>query len=153
MGPKSPTPPAFRRSERAGSSRQGEDPEFDPQRQVQFVLASERLHEGLTSEGLIDALMRAASEGIDPMSLELADAERRMLAAALMDEHEPLTPESLHAALEALRHRKLEHRRRELRGLIADAERIQDSIGLGELLREKTNIDKLLRPGQDAVNP
>ena len=118
-----------------------------------FVLASERLHEGLASEGLIDALMRAVSEGIDPMSLELADADRRMMAAALMDEHEPLTPESLHAALEALRRRKLEHRQRELRSLIADAERLQDSISLGELLREKTNIDKLLRPGQEAVNP
>ena len=120
---------------------------------MQFVLASERLQEGLASEGLIDALMRAVSEGIDPMSLELADGERRMMAAALMDEHEPLTPESLHAALEALRRRKLEHRRRELRSLIADAERAQNSISLGELLREKTNLDKLLRPGQDAVNP
>ena len=152
-GAEVPTTPAFTRGERAGSSRQGEDPEFDPQRQVQFVLASERLHEGLASEGLIDALVRAVNEGIDPMSLELADAERRMMAAALMDEHEPLTPESLHAALEALRRRKLEHRRRELRGLIADAERAQDSMSLGELLREKTNIDKLLRPGQDALNP
>jgi DNA primase len=147
------TTSTFTRGATAVSSRQGDDPEFDPQRQVRFVLASERLHEGLASEGLIDALMRAVSEGTDPMSLELADGERRMMAAALMDEHELLTPESLHAALEALRRRKLEHRRRELRSLIADAERAQDSISLGELLREKTNIDKLLRPGQDALNP
>jgi DNA primase len=135
------------------SSREGEDPEFDPQRQARFALISERLHEGLASEGLIAALVQAVTDGIDPMSLELGDGERRMMAAALMDEHEPLTPESLQAALEALRRRKLEQRRKELRGLIADAERTQDSAALGQLLREKTNLDRLLRPGQEPLSP
>jgi DNA primase len=89
------------------------------------------------------------TEGRDPMSLELAEADRRIMAAALMDEDEPLTPESLHAALEALRRRRLEHRQRELKSLIADAEGKQDSAMLGQLLREKMSIDKLLRPGQE----
>ncbi len=104
------------------SSREGEDPEFDPQRQARFALASERLHEGLSAETLIAALAQAVTEGRDPMSLELAEADRRIMAAALMDEDEPLTPESLQAALEALRRRRLEHRQRELKSLIADAE-------------------------------
>jgi DNA primase len=70
-----------------------------------------------------------------------------------MDEDESLTPESLHEALEALRRRRLEHRQRELKGLIADAERKQDLAALGQLLREKMNNDKRLRPGQEPVNP
>ncbi len=135
------------------SSREGEDTEFDPQRQACFVLTSERLHEGLSAETLIAALAQAVADGKDPMSLELADADRRLMAAALMDEDEPLTPESLHAALEALRRLKLEHRQRELKSLIADAERKQDSVTLGQLLREKMGIDKLLRPGQEPTNP
>ena len=135
------------------SSREGEDPEFDPQRQAHFALISEPLHEGLAAEALLNALLQAVTDGVDPMSLELADGERRMLAAALMDEHEPLTAESLHATLEALRRRKLEQRRRELNALIAEAERTQDSATLGRLLREKTNLDRLLRPGQEAVGP
>jgi DNA primase len=135
------------------SSREGEDPEFDPQRQACFALVSERLHEGLSAETLIAALAQAVADGKDPMSLELADADRRLMAAALMDEDEPLTPESLHAALEALRRLKLEHRQRGLKSLIADAERKQDSATLGQLLREKMSIDKLLRPGQEPVSP
>jgi DNA primase len=135
------------------SSREGEDSEFDPQRQACFALASERLHEGLAAETLITALAQAVAEGKDPMSLELADADRRMMAAALMDEHEPLTPESLHAALEALRRLRLKHRQRELNSLIADAERKQDSATVGQLRREKMSIDKLVRPGEEPANP
>jgi DNA primase len=135
------------------SSREGEDPEFDPQRQARFALVSERLHEGLSAETLIAALLQAAGPGADPISLELSDTDRRVMAAALMDEDEPLTPESIHAALEALRRRRLEHRQRELKSLIADAERKQDSVTLGQLLREKMGIDKLLRPGQEPTNP
>jgi len=135
------------------SSREGEDPEFDPQRQARFALASERLHEGLAAETLIAAVAQAAVEGRDPMSLELAEADRRIMAAALMDEDEPLTPESLHAALEALRRRRLEHRQRELNSLIADAEGKQDSATLVQLQREKITIAKRLRPGQEPVTP
>jgi len=134
------------------SSREGEDTEFDPQRQAHFALVSEHLHGGLAAETLIAALVQAVAEGNDPMSLEVADADRQMMAAALMDEHEPLTPELLHQALEALRRRGLEHRQRELKGLIADAERKQDTDTLGQLLREKMSIDKLLRPGQEPAN-
>jgi DNA primase len=134
------------------SSREGEDPEFDPQRQAHFALVSERLHEGLSAETLIAALLQAAEQGTDPMTLELSEADRRTMAAALMDENEPLTPESLHAAFEALRHRRLEHRQRELKSLIADAERKQDSAALGQLLREKMSIDKLVRPGDESAN-
>jgi hypothetical protein len=36
--------------------------------------------------------------------------------------------------------------------LIADAERKQDTDTLGQLLREKMSIDKLLRPGQEPAN-
>jgi DNA primase len=134
------------------SSREGEDPEFDPQRQARFALASERLHEGLATESLISAMLQAFEQGVDPISLELADADRRIMAAALMDEHEPLTPESLHAALEALRCLRLKHRQRELNFLIADAERKQEADTLEQLRREKMNIDKRLRPGQEPAN-
>ena len=94
------------------SARDGVDEEFDPARQAQFALSSERLHDGLATEGLLDALLRAdlAETGADPLSLPLPEADQRRLAATLMQEDEELTPELLEGAIEALRRRHLQRR-------------------------------------------
>ena len=128
------------------SARDGVDEEFDPARQAQFALGSERLHDGLATEGLLDALLQAdlAETGADPLSLGLSEADQRLLAATLMQEDEELTPELLEGAIEALRRRHLQRRQRQIQVQIAEAERRQDSAVLGQLLREKLELDRTL---------
>jgi DNA primase len=128
------------------SARDGVDEEFDPARQAQFALGGERLHDGLATEGLLDALLQAdlAETGTDPLSLPLPEADQRLLAATLMQEEEDLTPELLEGAIEALRRRQLQRRQRQIQVQIAEAERRQDSAVLGQLLREKMELDRTL---------
>jgi DNA primase len=128
------------------SARDGVDEEFDPARQAQFALSSERLHEGLATEALLDTLLQAdlAETGADPLSLPLHEVDQRLLAATLMQEDEELTPELLEGAIEALRRRNLQRRQRQIQVQIAEAERRQDSTVLGQLLREKMELDRTL---------
>jgi len=128
------------------SARDGVDEEFEPARQAQFALGNERLHDGLATEGLLDALLQAdlAETGADPLSLGLPEADQRLLAATLMQEDEELTPELLEGAIEALRRRHLQRRQRQIQVQIAEAERRQDSAVLGQLLREKLELDRTL---------
>ena len=128
------------------SARDGVDEEFDPARQAQFALTSEHLHDGLATEGLLDALLQAdlTETGADPLSLPLPEADQRLLAATLMQEDEELTPELLEGAIEALRRRHLQRRQRQIQVQIAEAERRQDSAVLGQLLREKLELDRTL---------
>ena len=128
------------------SARDGVDEEFDPARQAQFALSSERLHDGLATEGLLDTLLQAdlAETGTDPLSLPLAEGDQRLLAAILMQEDEELTPELLEGAIEALRRRHLQRRQRQIQVQIAEAERRQDAAELGQLLREKLDLDRTL---------
>ena len=44
------------------SARDGAEEEFDPARQAQYVLQTERLHEGVSSQSLIEALLEAGPE-------------------------------------------------------------------------------------------
>jgi DNA primase len=124
------------------SARDGADDEFDPARQVRFALHQERLQEGLATEALLEQLL--ANESGDPMSLPLSDSDRRLLAEVLMHEQEELTPELVDGAVNALRRRGLERRQRQVRAQIADAERRQDALELGRLLRQKVEIDRAL---------
>ncbi len=130
------------------SMREGQDTEFEPARQVSFVLRGERLHEGLRTEKLLNALLTAEDEGTDPMSLPLENGEKTMLASALMKEDEALTPELVEGALEALRRRRLEAKQRELRSKIAEAERKGDLGQVGQLMREKLEVDRALREAE-----
>lgn len=126
------------------SSREGAEVEFDPARQARFTLVGDRLHEGLAAESLLEALLNADSGIEDAMNLPLGDSDRQLLAAVLMREEEELTPELLEGAIEALRRRCLERRRRELQHRIAEADRKQDSATLTTLLQEKLELERAL---------
>ncbi len=89
--------------------------------------------------------MKALDEGADPMSLELPDTDRSLLAEALMKEDEEITAELLESSIEALRRRKLEVRLRELKDQIADAERKNDFVRMKQLIDEKLELDRQLR--------
>ena len=63
------------------SARDGAEEEFDPARQAQYALQSERLYEGLASQSLMEALLEAGTETADVSGA--AEDGRRPAAARL----------------------------------------------------------------------
>jgi DNA primase len=123
----------------------GQEQVYNPAEQAYYTLSSEQLHKGLRAESLIDAILKALAEGSDLMAMPLAEDERALYMSVLMKDHEPLSAELLHGAIGALRRRQLEHRQRELRRLIAEAERNSDSAAMARLMQEKQEVDRALR--------
>ena len=134
---------------RAASSNVPEEAEL--RERTLRALAEERLHIGLAVEGLLqamvqNALARERGEGLDEaMALPLSEAEQQMLAKIVMQEDEPLTPELLEGALEALRHRgQLSQREIDIKRGIVEAERRNDVATLLRLKQEKLEMDRKL---------
>jgi DNA primase len=128
------------------SSREGADEEFDPARQARFAFETEQLHIGLSTESLVETLL-AAPEPMDPVSLEMPDPERNLLAAVLMNEDEDLTAERVEGAIRGLRRihlkRKLEQIQVELQ-----SRQPQEPERLRGLLEEKERLKRaLMNPG------
>lgn len=127
---------------RAASSTLRDDAEL--RRGALRAISIERLHHGLATESLLDALL-AGGEGADPLSLSLSDADRQLLARIVMKEETPLSEELLEGALEALRHRSsLAQREREIKQGISEAERRNDVTTLVRLKQEKLELDRKL---------
>jgi hypothetical protein len=123
----------------------GQEQVYNPAEQAYYTLSSEKLHQGLRAEALIDAILKALADGTDLMSIPLADEDRALFMSVLMKDHELLSAELLHGAIGALRRRQLEHRQRDLRRLIADAERTNDAEAMSRLMQEKQEVDRALR--------
>ncbi len=130
-------------SEEHFSARDGAEEEFDPCRHAHYILQSERLHEGLSTESLAEVLLNAGPEAADVMSLPRSEAERNLLATVLLKDDEELSVERLEGAVRALRRihlrRKLDQVQQELqntRNLAADR--------LRDLLQEKTRLKRSL---------
>ena len=128
----------------ADSNREGQDGDFDPARQAHFALTRERLHEGATTEALMETMMSAFEQGVDPMSLPHSDADRRLLASILMDEREELTPELLENSIHSLRRRVLLRQLAELQHQLKEAERRQDGASAAKLLQERIRLRKAM---------
>ncbi len=126
------------------SDRGGQDLDFEPERQAHFALTRERLHEGSAAETLIDALLLAQEQGLDPMSVPLEETDRNVLAAVLMDEREELTPELLESAIRSLRRRVLRRQLEELQQQLKDAERRQDPASAARLLQERVRLRRAM---------
>ena len=129
------------------SSRDGAEEEFDPARQAQFVLKSERLHLGLATEQLIEALLGVGPETAHVIDLPLPEADRALLASVLMKEDEELSAERLEGAVRALRRiqlrRRLERVQRELQ-----VTRGKKAAEVQQLLEEKIRLKRaLMDPG------
>jgi DNA primase len=103
------------------------------------VLTSEGLVEGLPAQSLLEWLL-SPMEGSSG-----SESDQRLLAQILMQESDELTHELVESAVEALRRRKMERRKRELSTNIADAERKNDIGALSTLLQEKLAIERALR--------
>jgi DNA primase len=135
------------------SARDGAEEEFDPARQAQFVLKKERLHSGLATESLLEALLAMEPEAADVMELPLSESERGLLASILMREEDELTAEKLEGAIRALRRlalrRRLEQVQRELQ-----AGRSRQPEQLQALLQEKVRLKRaLMDPGLSGESP
>jgi DNA primase len=132
------------------SSRDGVDDEFDPARQARFILTSERLHIGLPTESLLEALLQSSS-GTNAMDLPLPDSERSLLATILLKEDEELGAEKLEGAVKALRRihlrRRLEQVQHELQSRNSQASGRQT-----ELLHEKIRLKRALMDPSIADN-
>ena len=126
------------------SSREGQDPDFEPARQAHFFLTQERLHEGFGAQALIDALLTAHEQGLDPMSLPLDENNRRLVASVLMEGHEELTPDLLENAVRSLRKRAVTRQLEGLQHELKDAERRNDTAALSRLLQERVRLRRAI---------
>jgi DNA primase len=128
--------------ESRNSSRDGVEEVFDPARQAQFALVSERLHEGLASESLIASLLEPGAETADPLELAKNEEERRLLASILINEEEELSEDMVEGAIRGLR-------RITLRRRLDDTQRQLLRAGLSmeekqALLNEKVRLKRAL---------
>jgi DNA primase len=125
------------------SARDGAEEEFDPARQARFALQSERLHEGLACEPLIEALLGAGPDITDVMEFRLSDPDRARLASILLKDAEELSAEHLEGAVRALKRihirRELEEVQRELQSSTR-----KDPARLQELLQKRVRLKRAL---------
>ncbi len=125
------------------SARDGAEEEFDPARQARFALQSERLHEGLATESLIEELITHGQEVANVMELPLSEADRRVLASVLLKDAEELTADRVDGAVRALKRihirRRLDHVQRELQ-----SPGRKDPAQLQALLQEKVRLKRAL---------
>ena len=128
------------------SARDGAEEEFDPARQAQYALQSERLYEGLASQSLIEALLEGGTESADVLALPKTEDDRRLLASILMSEEEELTPETVEGAVRALRRIYLRRRLEEAQlGLQRPGLPLEERQAL---LQEKVRLKRaLMDPG------
>jgi DNA primase len=134
------------------SDRSGADDAFDPARQARYVLSAERLHVGLGTESLMEALLNASPEAPSPMELPLSDADRQLLASILLKDEEELTADKIEAAVRALLRvqirRRLEHIQTQLESL-----RSADAGQLKTLMDEKLRLKRvLMNPNLNAAD-
>jgi len=124
------------------SAREGVEEEFDPARQAQFALQSEKLQEGLPAQSLIEALLEGGATTQDAMELPKTDADRRLLASILMDEAEELTPEILEGTVRALRRIHLRRRQEQVQRQLQRSG--LEMAELQALLEEKMRLKRAL---------
>ena len=127
------------------TSREGQDLDFEPARQAHFALTRERLHEGSAAERLMDALLVAHEQGLDQMSLPLEEADRSLLAAILMDEHEELTPELLESAIRSLKKRVRQRELEQLQRRVKELESKEDVMSRAQLAQEKLRLRQAMQ--------
>jgi DNA primase len=113
-------------------------------------------YEGRPAASLIDALVHGAAPD-NPLDAAPDDASRAMLAEVLASHVDPTTTQTqgrgedqtatgqIANALQTLQVGYLQRRQRELRGLIAEAERRGDTAMVETLTMEKIKIDRAMR--------
>ncbi len=110
-----------------------------------FVLQNEALHRGLATESLAESLLNATPEVADVLEVPTTESDRRLLATILLKEDEELTPETLEAAVRALRRIHLKRRQEQVQRELKKPGAGDDRDRLRELLQELERISRALR--------
>jgi DNA primase len=87
----------------------------------------------------------AVRQAGDPMQVVEDQAQRALLAEALLAETKPPEEAEVSSAIQELHERSIVTRQRELRSLIAEAERRGDFAELALLTQQKLDLDRALR--------
>jgi DNA primase len=121
----------------------------DPEEENARRLAAQALAEQPTwfeHLGAFQAMQAlAARQARDPMDMVEDEAQRALLAEALLAETKPPTESEVHSAIQEIQERAIVNRQRELRVLIAEAERNGDFAELAVLTQQKLELDRALR--------
>jgi DNA primase len=121
----------------------------DPENEQARGLASEAIarqpewFEHLGTFASMQAL--AARQANDPMDVVDDPAQRALLAEVLLAETKPPEDSEVSSAIQELQERAVESRLRDLRTLIAEAERRGDFTELALLTQQKLDLDRALR--------
>jgi DNA primase len=121
------------------------DPENEQARRLaaQALIAQPAWFEHLGTFSALQAL--AARQARDPMDVVEDPAQRALLAEALLAETKPPEETEVLSAIQEIQERAMERRLRELRELIAEAERRGDFAELALLTQQKLDLDRALR--------
>jgi DNA primase len=87
----------------------------------------------------------AVRQANDPMDAVEDPAQRALLAEALLAETKPPDKSEVLSAIQEIQERAIENRQRDLRALIAEAERRGDFTELALLTQQKLELDRALR--------
>ncbi|MGA7106430.1 MAG: DNA primase [Terracidiphilus sp.] len=121
------------------------DPEHEEARRiaVDAVKTQSALFEGLGAFAAMQALAERGSQ--DPMEMVADQAQKALLAEALLGETEPPTTGTVRGAVTSLQQRRIESELRDLRARIGEAERRGDHAELAILTQRKLDLDRALR--------
>jgi DNA primase len=125
------------------------DPEHEPSRRMtaDALARQPAWFEHLGAATALHAL--AGRQAKDPMDVVEDPAQRVLLAEALLAETRPPEENEVSSALQEVQERAIIHRQRDLRTLIADAERRGDFAELAVLTQQKLELDRALRQLQN----
>ena len=124
------------------------DPEFEPSRRAatNAITQQPSWFQHLGSFAALQAL--AARGAADPMNAVEDEAQRALLAETLLAETKPPEEREVLSAIQEIHERAMESRQRDLRALIAEAERRGDFTEVVTLTQQKLELDRTLREMQ-----
>jgi DNA primase len=129
----------------------------DPENERARRLASQALVEQpawFEHLGAFPALKALAGrQARDPMDVVEDEAQRALLAETLLAETKPPEEIEVLSALQEVQERAIARRLRELRTLIADAERRGDFAELAVITQQKLDLDRKLRQLHNQKSP
>jgi DNA primase len=122
-----------------------DDPEFGGARRLAIQALAEQpsWFEHLGAFSALQAL--AARQAHDPMDVVEDEAQRALLAETLLAETKPPEESEVQSTVQEIHERAIESRQRDLRALIAEAERRGDFAELALLTQQKLDLDRALR--------
>jgi len=121
------------------------DPDFERGRRLatDAILMQPSWFETLDTFAAMQAL--ATRQAADPMDVVADEGQRALLAEALLAEVKPPEESEIQSAIQEIQERAIATRLRDLRTLIAEAERRADFAELALLTQQKLELDRALR--------